>query len=57
MSIFKDNILEGQVAFITGGGSGIGAGIVTTLAAHGAKVAICGRTQAKLDGVVDKVIS
>jgi len=57
MSIFKDNILEGQVAFITGGGSGIGAGIVTTLASHGAKVAICGRTQAKLDGIVDKVIS
>ena len=55
MSIFKDNILEGQVAFITGGGSGIGAGIVKTLAAHGAKVAICGRTQSKLDGIAEQV--
>ena len=57
MSVKQLLDLSGKVAFITGGGSGIGAGIVTTLASHGAKVAICGRTQAKLDGIVDKVIS
>ena len=35
--------LEGQAAFVTGGGSGIGLAIARTLAARGAKVAIFGR--------------
>ncbi len=55
MSIFKDDILSGQVAFVTGGGSGIGAGIARTLAQHGARVAICGRTQEKLDRVAAQI--
>ncbi len=41
--------LKGCVAFVTGGGSGVNLGIGETLAALGADVAICGRTQAKLD--------
>lgn len=49
MSIFRNDALAGQVALVTGGGSGIGAAIAATLSAHGAKVAVCGRTQAKLD--------
>jgi peroxisomal 2,4-dienoyl-CoA reductase len=49
MSCFRADILEEQVALVTGGGSGIGAGIARGLAAHGARVAICGRTQARLD--------
>ena len=55
MSIFRRDILAGQVAFVTGGGSGIGEAIVLTLAAHGAKVALCGRTQEKLDRVCQRV--
>lgn len=51
MSVFRDDVLDGQVALITGGGSGIGAAVARSLAAHGARVAICGRTQAKLDAV------
>lgn len=49
MSIFKDDILQGKVALITGGGSGINLGIARQLVAHGARVALVSRTQEKLD--------
>ncbi len=49
--MFSPDLLAGQVALITGGGSGIGAGIARAMAAHGARVAICGRRQEKLDEV------
>lgn len=55
MSSFRDDVLQGQVALVTGGGSGIGAAIASHLAAHGARVAICGRTQAKLDAKVAEI--
>jgi NAD(P)-dependent dehydrogenase (short-subunit alcohol dehydrogenase family) len=41
--------LQGQVAVVTGGGRGIGAGISRKLAALGATVVLCGRTRAPLD--------
>lgn len=40
---------------VTGGGSGIGAACAERLAAAGARVTICGRTQSKLDEVVERV--
>ncbi|TQV94542.1 hypothetical protein V2A60_005580 [Cordyceps javanica] len=40
--------LKGRVAVVTGGGSGIGLMAAQALAANGAKVYICGRTQEKL---------
>ena len=47
--IFVPGILDGQVAIVTGGGSGIGLATSHELARLGAKVAICGRTAAKLE--------
>lgn len=49
MSIFKDDILAGKVALVTGGGSGINLGIATALHAHGAKLVLVGRTLEKLE--------
>jgi citronellol/citronellal dehydrogenase len=50
-SIFAPGLLRGQVAIVTGGGSGIGRCTAHELAALGAAVAIVGRTAAKLDAV------
>ena len=47
--IFRDNLLAGKTAFITGGGSGICQRIAERYAEHGAKVALMGRTPEKLD--------
>lgn len=43
--------LEGRRAFVTGGGSGVGAVIATLLAQQGAQVTICGRRSEPLEKV------
>jgi citronellol/citronellal dehydrogenase len=47
--IFAPGTFSGRVALITGGGSGIGLATGLELARLGARVAICGRTEAKLE--------
>ncbi|MGE0548697.1 MAG: SDR family oxidoreductase [Kofleriaceae bacterium] len=47
--IFAPGIFKGQVAVITGGGSGIGLATAHEMIRLGARVAICGRTVAKLE--------
>jgi peroxisomal 2,4-dienoyl-CoA reductase len=49
VSDFKDNILQGRVALITGGATGIGKKISRTLGKHGAKIVITSRKQKNLD--------
>ncbi len=41
--IFAPGVLEGQVAIVTGGGSGLGRATALELAACGASVVVCGR--------------
>lgn len=47
-------ILEGKVAVITGGGQGIGEGLVYAFCHEGAKVVNIGRTFSKVERVVNK---
>lgn len=50
-SIFRENIFAGQVAVVSGGGSGIGRCIAHELAALGAQVVLTSRDPAKLEAV------
>lgn len=49
--------LDGKVAVITGGSSGIGRATALALAGEGASVAVCGRKQTAVDGVVQEITS
>ncbi|MFL9904247.1 SDR family oxidoreductase [Paraburkholderia fungorum] len=46
---FPRDLFKGKTVFVTGGGSGINLGVAKNFAALGANIAICGRTQDKLD--------
>jgi len=54
-SVFRDHLLRDKVAFITGGGSGINLRIAERFAEHGARVALMGRTQEKLDRAAEGI--
>lgn len=56
-SPFKRDTLHGKVAFITGGGSGIGFEIARQLGLHGAKLAIMGRRQQVIQESAEKLQS
>jgi citronellol/citronellal dehydrogenase len=53
--VFAPGILSDQVAIVTGGGSGIGLATAHEMARLGARVAICGRTAAKLDAAAEQL--
>jgi NAD(P)-dependent dehydrogenase (short-subunit alcohol dehydrogenase family) len=54
-SIFREGLLAKKVAFVTGGGSGIGAGIAKRLAEQGARVGLLGRRADKLEAVAGEI--
>ncbi len=56
-SIFRDRLLAGKTAFVTGGGSGIGQRMAERFAEHGAKVMLAGRKQEKLDAAASAIQS
>ena len=52
---FSTALFRGKTVFVTGGGSGINLGVAKNFAALGANVAICGRTQARLDAAAEEL--
>jgi NADP-dependent 3-hydroxy acid dehydrogenase YdfG len=51
---FAKDSYKGKTVFVTGGGSGINLGVAKNFAVLGANVAICGRTQERLDGAAEE---
>jgi NAD(P)-dependent dehydrogenase (short-subunit alcohol dehydrogenase family) len=51
-SPFRDDLLLGQVALVTGGATGLGLEIAHVLGRHGARVAICSRKEPNLQAAV-----
>ncbi len=52
--MFKEKVLQDQVAVITGGGTGLGKDIAIAYAQQGAKIVICSRNEAHLaEGAAD----
>ncbi|MEW9900579.1 SDR family oxidoreductase [Chitinivorax sp. PXF-14] len=56
-SIFRPGLFDGQVAIVTGGGSGIGRCTAHELAALGARVALVGRKLDKLKSVEAEIVA
>ncbi len=53
MSVFKDDILKGKTALVTGGGGDICGEIAEIYALHGANVVITSRSQERLDAAAE----
>ena len=56
-SIFRDGLLAGKTAVVTGGGSGIGLRMAERFAQHGARVMLAGRRQEVLDAAKTNIES
>lgn len=54
-SAFRSDLLAGQTAIITGGGSGLGFGIAQSFTAHGANVVLTARKMERLEAAADEI--
>jgi citronellol/citronellal dehydrogenase len=52
-TVYRPGLFKDQVVVVSGGGSGIGRAVALLFARLGARVAICGRTEAKLQAVAE----
>jgi NAD(P)-dependent dehydrogenase (short-subunit alcohol dehydrogenase family) len=48
--------LEGKIAIVTGGGSGIGRGVAQALAGEGVKIVVCGRRMNRLEETMRSIV-
>ena len=55
LNVFRAGLYDGQVAVVTGGGSGIGRGIADLLAALGAHVVLASRKQERVDAAAAEI--
>ena len=55
LSLFRDDLFAGRTIIVTGGGSGIGRCTAHELSSLGARVLLCGRTERKLQRVVEEL--
>ncbi len=55
MSIFREGLLRGRTAFVTGGGTGIGRRMAERFAEHGAAVVLAGRRAEKLQETAETI--
>ncbi len=53
--MFKEDTLKNEVILITGGGSGLGLSMAKKFAELGADIAICGRTEKKLEKATEEL--
>ncbi len=53
--MFTEDTLKDHVILITGGGSGLGLAMAKKFASLGSDIAICGRTEEKLQNAVDEI--
>jgi peroxisomal 2,4-dienoyl-CoA reductase len=54
-TVFRPDLLAGRVALVTGGGTGIGLGIASSLAASGSEVAIASRKPEHLEPAAERL--